>query len=58
MIKRGKKQDYRKQFNLLPIRKVGDEYSIPKSTLYDHASGKVGLNAKSGQHKHLDTIEE
>ena len=42
----------------LPIRRVAEEYGIPKSTLYDYASGKVGLNAKSGRHKHLDTIEE
>ena len=42
----------------LPIRRVVEEYGIPKSTVYDHASGKVGLNAKSGRHKHLDTIEE
>ena len=44
--------------NGMPIRRVAEEYGIPKSTLYDHASGKVGLNAKSGRHKHLDTIEE
>ena len=42
----------------LSIRRTAEEYGIPKSTLYDHVSSKVALNARHGRHKHLDSVEE
>ena len=42
----------------LSIRRAAEEYGVAKSTLYDHVSGKVALNARRGRHKHLDSFEE
>ena len=42
----------------LLIRRAAEEYGIAKSTLYEHVSGKVALNARCGRHKHLDSVEE
>lgn len=41
-----------------PVRRVADEYGIPRSTLYDHYSGKVLPGAKSGPRRYLDSSEE
>ena len=42
----------------MSIRRAAEEYSIPKSTVYDHASGRVALHARRGRNKHLDSFEE
>ena len=42
----------------LSIRKVAEMYSIPKSTLHDHVSGKVRYGAKCGPDPYLDLEEE
>lgn len=42
----------------MPLRRAAEEYSIPKSTLHDHVSGRVALHAHRGRNKHLDSFEE
>jgi len=42
----------------LSIRRVAEMYSIPKSTLHDHVSGKVAFGAKCGPDPYLDLEEE
>ena len=40
------------------IRRVAEEYNVPRSTLHDRVSGKVVLGSKSGPRKYLDSNEE
>ena len=40
------------------VRRAAYEFGVPKSTLQDRISGKVGLNAKSGPERYLDDNEE
>lgn len=42
----------------MTIRAAGETYGIPKSTLHDHASGKVLLGASAGFPKYLSDAEE
>ena len=40
------------------LRRAADMYRVPKSTLYDHVSGKVAFGARSGPDPYLTTEEE
>ena len=40
------------------IRKAAEMYSIPRSTLHDHVSGKIAYGAKSRPSPYLTTEEE
>ena len=42
----------------MTIRRAAEEYGVPRSTLYDHCSGKVLHGAKSGPKSYLTEIEE
>ena len=39
-------------------RRTADAYHVPKSTLQDRLSGRVGFGAKSGPQKYLSDLEE
>ena len=40
------------------VRRIAEEYGIPKSTLQDRISGKVLPGSKSGKKRYLDDDEE
>ena len=40
------------------VRQVAQEYGIPKSTLHDHATGKVRKGAHQGPERYLTDMEE
>lgn len=40
------------------IRVVAEKYNVPKSTLYDHVSGKVVLQSRSGPERYLSDEQE
>jgi hypothetical protein len=42
----------------MSIRRAAEEYAIPKSTIYDHFSGRVLFGSKSGPKPYLTTTEE
>lgn len=42
----------------MSVRRAVYEFGVPKSTLQDRITGKVGLNARSGPERYLDDIEE
>ena len=40
------------------LRDASVKYSLPKSTIWDRASGKIAFGAISGPHKYLTDTEE
>ena len=42
----------------LSLREASEKYGIPKSTIWDRASGKVAFGAISGPPKYLNSVEE
>ena len=40
------------------VRRAAAMYGVPKSTLYDHVSGKILMGAKSGRDPYLTIKEE
>ena len=42
----------------MSVRRAAYEFGVPKSTLQDRISGKVGLDAKSGPERYLNDSEE
>lgn len=40
------------------IRRAAEEFGVPKSTLYDHVSGRIGIGARSGPPRYLSDKEE
>ena len=42
----------------LPMRRAAELFSIPRSTLHDHISGRVPQGSSSGPPKYLSTEEE
>ena len=42
----------------MSIRCASEKYSIPRSTLHDHVSGKVKFGAKPGREPYLNINEE
>ena len=42
----------------MSVRRAADAYHVPKSTLQDRLSGRVGFGAKSGPQKYLSDLEE
>ena len=40
------------------LRRAAEMYRVPKSTLYDHVTGKVAFGARSGPNPYLTTEEE
>lgn len=42
----------------LSIRRAAEEYGVPRATLHDKVSGKVGLNVRCGSGRRLLTDEE
>ena len=42
----------------LSLGHAAEMYSVPKSTLYDHVSGKVEFGARSGPDPYLSVEEE
>ncbi len=40
------------------VRRIAEEYGIPKSTLQDRISGKVLPGSKSGKKRYLDDDEK
>lgn len=46
------------QTSSLSVRRVAEEYGVPKSTLQDRISGRVLHGAKSGKNRYLSDAEE
>ena len=42
----------------MSVRRAAEEYGIPRSTLYDHYSGKIAQGSRSGPKRYLDSTEE
>lgn len=42
----------------MSVRRAAEEYGIPRSTLYNHYSGKVAQGSRSGPKRYLDSTEE
>ena len=42
----------------MSVRRAAYEFGVPKSTLQDRISGRVGLDAKSGPERYLNDSEE
>jgi len=42
----------------MTVPHAAEAYRVPKSTLQDHLSGRVGFGAKSGPPKYLSDLEE
>ena len=54
----GTKVKVKNRWKTLTVRKAALAYGIPKSTLYDHASGKVRPGADVGLPKYLTNEED